>query len=589
MELGSYRDLVFVGAGAMGTVFRSRAPDGRDVALKILARRDADSLARFDRERRLLGTFGEADGFVPLLDAGEAPQGRYLVMPYVPGGTLRARLKGAPLGVPETLALGRALAAALGKAHARGIVHRDLKPENVLFTREGRPLVADLGLAKHFDRSASGASQSVSLSREGFRGTAGYMAPEQIADARTAGPPADVFALGAILYECLSGRPALDPAKLFELLSSDARGHVEPLTRVAPGTPPWLVAVIERALAHAPADRFRDGLALEQALARGGSVRRPSLAVSAVALVGIAALAFVLLRPSGPRAADLVGRAQEKRHRGEARGAVEDATRAIELEPGLAEAWATRGAARLDGGDADGALTDAQRAVDLDPRSTLGWLTCGAALDKKGDRKGAIEDATRAIELEPSRATAYSVRGNARFHAGDAKGALDDAKRATELDPKLAVAWSLRGLVHDSQGDYRAAVEEESRAVELEPTRSAAWANRGIAHAKLRDLGAAIADLTRSIELDPKNSLSWSNRAFARLERRELDAAIADATRSIELDGRDGLTFLTRAKAWTGKGERAAAAADYRRFVELAPDDPDAPAAREWLGKHGSE
>src|SRR5205814_777632 len=107
-----------------------------------------------------------------------------------------------------------------GRAHRLGLVHRDLKPENVLFGVDGEPLVADLGLAKHFD-----AARSAALSETGqFRGTAGYMAPEQMRDSKGVGPPADVFALGAVLHECLAGTPAFRGATLLEVISAAELG-----------------------------------------------------------------------------------------------------------------------------------------------------------------------------------------------------------------------------------------------------------------------------------------------------------------------------------------------------------------------------
>src|SRR5262249_53890936 len=136
------------------------------------------------------------------LASGEGPQGPYLVMPYLAGGTLRERLRAGPLSIHEATRVVRSLADAMGRAHGRGIVHRDLKPENVLFTIGGSPLIADLGLAKHLS-TAKEAGLTLSVSGE-FRGTAGYMAPEQMRNAKAAGPPADVWALGAVLYECLA-------------------------------------------------------------------------------------------------------------------------------------------------------------------------------------------------------------------------------------------------------------------------------------------------------------------------------------------------------------------------------------------------
>src|SRR5205823_9313107 len=138
-------------------------------------------------------SLGLAEGFVPLLSAGESPQGPYLVMPLIRGGTLHARLERGRLEVDDAVAIVRTLARAIGSAHALGLVHRDLKPENVLFGEDGRPLIVDLGLAKHWSPDAPGASQSVSVTRHGaLLGTPGYMAPEQIEDPRAAGPGSDV-------------------------------------------------------------------------------------------------------------------------------------------------------------------------------------------------------------------------------------------------------------------------------------------------------------------------------------------------------------------------------------------------------------
>jgi serine/threonine protein kinase len=151
----------------MGVVYGGRSPDGRAVAVKVLLALDDAAIAAFDREARLLQTLTQADGFVPVLDAGDEGGRRWLVMPLLEGGTLRERLKRGPLPVGEAVALALRLASSLGRAHGRGIVHRDLKPENVLFTREGTPLVSDLGLAKHFRRDVLGARRSAAFSERG--------------------------------------------------------------------------------------------------------------------------------------------------------------------------------------------------------------------------------------------------------------------------------------------------------------------------------------------------------------------------------------------------------------------------------------
>ncbi len=292
MKVGDHEVLGELGRGGMGVVYRVRTPGG-EAALKLLGRLDPAAFARFERERRLLAALGEAEGFVGLLDAGRSAQGPWLLMPLVPGGTLRQRLEAGPLGIEESIDLGIQLATALGKAHARGIVHRDVKPENVLFAASGRALVADLGLGKHFDRTA--ASQSVSLSKHGeLRGTVGYMAPEQLEDSASVGPSADVFALGAVLYECLTGRLAFQGETVVEVMTRVSGATVEPIGRAE--VPAWLEAVVKRALAVDPAVRFRDGASLARALRqRGGAAERPRALVSLLAGAVAGALLLAIL------------------------------------------------------------------------------------------------------------------------------------------------------------------------------------------------------------------------------------------------------------------------------------------------------
>ncbi|HZV03181.1 MAG TPA: serine/threonine-protein kinase, partial [Planctomycetota bacterium] len=183
-------------------------------------------------------------------------------------------------------------------AHAKGIVHRDVKPENVL--RQGdRWLLADLGIAKHFDDSAEGASRSVSLSKTGtLRGTFGYMAPEQLTDAKSAGPPADVFALGVLLYECLAGEPPFEGATVILVVQAVVDGHFAPLGKRRPEVPSALAGAIHRALAADPDARPVDAAAFLDELERAGTGRssRTLLAVLGVLVaLLVAAVAAVAL------------------------------------------------------------------------------------------------------------------------------------------------------------------------------------------------------------------------------------------------------------------------------------------------------
>ncbi len=298
-----YEKLGEVGRGGMGVVYRARdRQTGAVVALKVLEHASLEDAARFEREQRLLSMLGEADGFVPLLDRGTTSGRPWIVMPFLEAGTLADRLKrGGRLGVAEVVALGRTLARAAGRAHAAGIVHRDLTPANVLFAKNGAPLVADLGLAKHFRTDVPGATGSEDLTGSGeLFGTLHYMAPEQLLDSRSARPPADVFSLGVLLFECLALAHPFPGKGLVALLKDIQEGRWVSIESLRPDVPRRLAAVIERCLRATPEERFADGADLERALAAVEHAPRVSLWPAAVAAVLLVLLGGVA-RARSPR------------------------------------------------------------------------------------------------------------------------------------------------------------------------------------------------------------------------------------------------------------------------------------------------
>ena len=472
MRIGGYEVLGEVGRGGMGVVYRVRTPDGREAALKLLLRTDAATFARFERERRLLASLGEEQGFVEFLDAGSSPGGAWLLMPFITGGTLRQRLERGPLGVEETIALGIQLASALGRAHERGIVHRDVKPENVLFSTPGRALLADLGLAKHFDRVAPGGSQSLSLTAGGtFKGTAGYVPPEQVEDARSAGPAADVFALGAVLYECLAGRPAFTGATVLDILARLSSGTVEPIART--GVPAWLERDLRRALAPDSSARFPDGASFARALRIGGAPARAARPARARSLLAGAAASvlllgvFVLARGSGPAKRDLAPPVPLPPPELPARDAKVPRREVARLEaavpprdPAGARERVTLAREAFARGDSEAALGLTQEAVQLDPGDGRLWAMLSSLLYARKDFPATIVCATRALEQDASIVGAWRLRGAARRRSGDADGAISDLDEAIRLDPREAGALLERAQAFTTKGERARALAD---------------------------------------------------------------------------------------------------------------------------------
>ncbi len=538
-RIGRYELGAELGRGGMGMVCRARAPDGAEVAVKIMSlAADPEVLVGFDRERRLLSSLGERDGFVPVLDSGVDGARAFLVMPLLAGGTLRERMNGRALPVKEAVELVLGLARAMGKAHARGIIHRDLKPANILFPGKGQPLIADLGLGKHFRRDLDGGGGSVSYSVTGaIAGTTGYMSPEQLEDSKRAGPACDVFALGVILYECVAGvRPFLGPGMM--AYSEALRAPPTPLRRAARSVPAWLDAVVTKALARDPAARFKDGAAFAEALEEGLS-RRPGwrypLGAGALTLA-VMILAFALSRetprlappapparpPLGPvappagltdapassdvsAASELVKRAIEEVKRNDAAGAFADFTRALELDPANAETWCWRAQLRGTTRDPEGALADYGEAIARDPKMVLAWRLRGGTRGLLGDAAGAESDFTRAIELDGRVVTDYENRGVARMGRGDKAGALADANQAIELDPTSAKAWCIRGIARDGLGDREGARDDFTRCIELDARDEEAYFHRAIVLADLGDMEHAASDIEAASRLDPSD------------------------------------------------------------------------------------
>ena len=228
-----------IGAGGMGLIFRGRdRTTGEPVAIKVISDGGTQRAARFDREVELLSELSHP-GIVRYLAHGEtAGHARYLAMEWLEGEDLKARLARAPLTVSESVRLATRVAEALGAAHARGIVHRDLKPSN-LFLPGGsveQAKILDFGIAQR--------EGSTQLTRTGvLLGTPGYMAPEQARGASSEkggelDARADVFALGCVLFRCVTGTPAFDGDSVASILSAILFGETPRVSEWWPEVPP---------------------------------------------------------------------------------------------------------------------------------------------------------------------------------------------------------------------------------------------------------------------------------------------------------------------------------------------------------------
>lgn len=246
-----------LGIGGFGVVYRAvQATVGREVAVKIISPTVADRpefVRRFEAEAQLVASL-EHPYIVPLYDYWREPGGAYLVMRLMRGGDLRTLVKGGPLAPLRVLRLAEQVGAALHAAHRAGVVHRDLKPANILLDDDGNAYLSDFGIARQADDE-----ERAERTQEGaIIGSPAYLAPEQIRAERVS-PQTDIYSFGIVLYELFAGRKPYRGPTPVAFIDQHLR---EPLPPLADGAPTPLEAVIARATAKEPAERYPDALAL---------------------------------------------------------------------------------------------------------------------------------------------------------------------------------------------------------------------------------------------------------------------------------------------------------------------------------------
>lgn len=271
-QFTDYEILAEIGRGGMGCVYKARHKRfGRVVALKtVLTGRSMGrgEVARFQSEIQSAARL-DHPGIVPVYEAGESDGQHYFTMAYIDGNSLSDRIKQGTLDCQQAVYIVRAAAEAVAFAHRQGVIHRDIKPGNILLDRNGTVRVADFGLARqldaadvfddlptdqvHFDTYQTVARLTVTGA---VLGTPAYMAPEQALDTKRAKEPADIWALGAVLYACLTGRPPFIGANAMDTLTLVIEADPPPLRQLAPQVDPDLEAICLKCLTKDPLLRY---------------------------------------------------------------------------------------------------------------------------------------------------------------------------------------------------------------------------------------------------------------------------------------------------------------------------------------------
>jgi tetratricopeptide (TPR) repeat protein/tRNA A-37 threonylcarbamoyl transferase component Bud32 len=595
--LARYELIDVLGEGAMSVVHRARDRQlGRTVAVKLLRESmfgHSVVRERFAREAQALARL-DHPAIVKVFDAGGDGGQAYLVMELVPGEPLSKILAAKSLDRPRLLGLLEKAARGVHHAHEKGVIHRDLKPDNILVTGE-EPKVADFGLAHLVESSPA-------LTRSGtVLGTPMYMAPEQVEGGREITARTDVHALGALLYEILTGRPPHTGTTLPEIYAKISREEPEPPRRIDPSVPWELEAVALKALEKDPARRYASAEAFAEELRRfraGEPVlaRPPSRIVRiwrraskhkgvllpiavAIAVAGGWAYSVRRTRLSTEAHAEAQGLLEAARPPLErARAALytnavevdamlaelgvaeRDAVRALELAPGLALGHYRLGEARELRGDYAGAQECFARAAGIDPkfgpaRYRLGrvllWRSYGASINIWPDER----------EVRRAEAEQMVQQGAREIEAAQESGFDNDLHR----EIASAMLAYLRG---EREPVHRICREGINRFGKKEGVEEFHW----LMGLVLRSPAAQIKAFDEALTLRPKFPLALYSRATLR----DPDGAIADYDRAIEISPGFAEAYLQRGSARWGKKDAKGAYDDFDHLIRIGAQLPGA-------------
>jgi serine/threonine-protein kinase len=621
--LGRYEILGVLGAGGMGEVYRARDTElGRAVAVKVIHDEVATSekaVQRFEREAQTVARLSHPN-ILNIHDFGRENGVVYAVTELLEGSDLRARMRGTSLPLSKVLEIGIAVANGLSAAHSKQIVHRDVKPENVFVTSSGQVKILDFGVAGLRSALPDGDepypdARTQTLTRPGsVVGTVGYMAPEQVMG-RAADARSDIFALGCLLYEMLTGHRAFEGATQDETLKAILERDPDPIAASRPDVSPALEVIVGRCLEKQPDERFESARDVAFALhsitgarpAASGSVgpvapdtRRARAVIlaacAAAAIVAAVWTAVVVFRQPPPLPAELrlgvvpfeIAASDDSLRdfgAGLRLGLIDDLALLAQQEQGID--WVVPAETI----DAAG-TTETVRSLG---RSYGATIAVAGVFEPVGNHvRMTLTAVDPATDVELRRVIVEVVPGNIDAFQHGVVRRLSDALEV-EISPAtrdridasattIATAFDFytrgRGALAaaDNATEFAAVAELLDAAVSEDPTFSGAWVERARCRLEqfrhtgdraLLDMGRG--DAARAIELNGRPEAAWRATAAFELEADDAPAAIEALEKGLLAAPGDADLCLDLAEAYRQAGRLDDAEARIRRAIYLRP------------------
>ncbi len=618
---GHYRILKELDRGGMGTVYLAEDLRlFRRIALKVphlTQNQKANAAHRFAKEARAAASLDHPN-LCPVLDVGQIDGVPYLTMPLIEGETLKQLLGDKPLPERRAVEIVHSIAQVMETAHRQGVVHRDLKPSNIVISANRGPVILDFGLARLAD-----ASDSHNTSPGVVMGTPAYMAPEQLLGQNDIiGPATDIYALGVILSQLLYGKLPFERPTFSGTDQTTETIAQSPIEEPRPRWNQALKAIVLKAMAKEPTDRFKSMAELAEVLdnyldrnvssepasivatpSRESSYRSGRLAACAGVLVCFGLVIHVAndkgtvtIDIADPDSVSIV-RMDGKEIRLEALGEpvflrtgshtlevvrhdLEVQTRAFSIRKGDGNRVVSifysptststpgtvskRGQAPGDLAKLLGKASSGPEPVPFLRRSPtsdpLSESSSSAA--PSPEHKLSMVDADEGVRLNPNNIEPWIVRGNVLTYQNEYERAIADYTKAIEIDPNDPRAYRNRGFLYNEIKEFELAIADYSKAIEIDPDNARAYHNRGYAYRNRNEYNQALVDFDKVIELQPNHAQAYHNRGFIAYLLKNYNRAIADYTKAIEIDPDNADIYRSRAEIYAVKGDQNRARAD---------------------------
>jgi serine/threonine protein kinase len=526
-----------LGQGGFGAVVEAHDPvlDRRVAIKELLLEKSAsdNTVKRFVQEARVAASL-EHPNIVSIYGMRLEGKQFYMIMEFLPGGSLLDMLKKqGKLPADQAVQLAIGICDGLANFHRRGIIHRDIKAENILLTADGRPKVADFGIA-HVPKAAGG----LALTQAGFQPSSLlYSSPEQVRG-ESLDTRSDVYQIGELLFYMLAGYHYINltaleleavtqssknqmraQMKLYELLEKAICEEMPPDLSLLWREVGALAGVVEAAMSKERANRFNNAAEFAAALRTLSITTLPA-----------------------PVEGGLLG--------------LQDA-----------RAYNRRGLAYVSTRNYEQAIVAYSRALELDPHFAEAFNNRSAAHLLMGNYGQAVADCTQAIALAPDFVAATVNRGIAHTGLRQYDQALADYNHALTLTPQNVYAFYNRGNTFLWMSQFKEAVANYSQAIALSRDFGPAYVNRGVAHTELKQYDLALADFNQAIDDNPAYVYAYYNRATLYKELGENEPALADYSQVIELNPEHRYAYENRGDVLAALGQDDLASEDYTRII----------------------